>query len=150
MNRRFPLDGLLRARQLAEERAAADLERANAARREADDAIDREERTLARLGFEDVAPVGDGHPGIDDATWRAIIAARASTAVRVGELSAALTEAQARAHEAEREWTVARVGAAMIDKLRVRHDALVAEDALREEQHVLDEAALRRRTEEAP
>ncbi|WP_062382517.1 flagellar export protein FliJ [Demequina iriomotensis] len=148
MSRRFPLAGLLRTRALAEEQAAADLARANRARDEAATAVRTARTQLAGLEFRDPRLQGE-EDGSDLArSWSAMVAARASLAARVQELQTALAVAEARADGASETWNRARTQASMIERLRDRHEDEVVAEELRAEQVVLDEAALRRATEE--
>lgn len=135
MSRRFPLEGLLRVRELAQERAAATLERANGMRRQAERAVESEYDAIGGLDFA-------------GGEWAATAASRTSGQTRAVEAAQELTQAQGEAERAAQDWTAARMGAAMIDKLRERHYAEVVVEDLRAEQLVLDEAALRRQTEE--
>lgn len=155
--RRFALAGLMRVRELQEERAAAELARANHARAQA--AQQRADATaaLAAMAFSTPArpmddDVEDGpapHPLEADhaRSWHAVVAGRASLTALVGEYTQALHAASQVADEASADWTKARMRAAMIDKLKARHDHEVEVEDLRAEQLVLDEAALRRTKE---
>lgn len=143
MARRFPLDGLLRARRLSEERAAATLERANHGRRAAEVAVDDARTRLTGLGF-----ASTGHAGATalatPETWQIIAASRAASATTISELTGALHEASTKADLAAQQWGEARMRVSMIEKLGERHAAKVAAEDLAAEQLVLDEAALRR------
>ncbi|SEJ56189.1 flagellar FliJ family protein [Demequina mangrovi] len=148
MTRRFPLAGLLRARELAEERAAAELAQANRARDEAATEVTRARSQLANLEFRDARLSSDAEAPDVSRSWSAAVAARASLAARVQELQTVLEVADRHAHGASGAWNQARTQASMIDRLRTRHEHEVAAEELRAEQVALDEAALRRASEE--
>jgi flagellar FliJ protein len=153
MNRNFALKGLMRVRELQEERAAADLARANRARRDAQVARQVAEEVLAQQTFPDGAPIDqfDERPihevSPHTPTWRAIVAARASATALLGEYNQAVYVASEAADVATGEWSEARMRAAMISKLRDKHHRELDAADLREEQIVLDESALRRSAE---
>ena len=155
MTKRFQLAGLMRVRELQEERAAADLAEANqvklAARRHAE-AISE---TLAEQSFPDLAHANayDAHAEALHSyspNWQAIVAARASVAAMLRESTQALQFASEQADYATVQWAQAKTRAAMIEKLKVRHDLAIEADDLREEQLTLDEAALRKAIEVKP
>ncbi len=141
MNRRFPLEGLLRARDLQEEQAAAVLARANRERNRAEQAVRSARRQHAGLGFRDEDEKSRDRSG--PVTWQAIVVARASSSARFRDLALAVDMARTSAEEATSAWTDARRKADAIGKLGERHSALVLADELRDEQRGLDEAALR-------
>lgn len=154
MNKKFTLAGLMRVRELQEERAAAELARANHERHLAQERRAAAQHVLASQAFPDVA---ESHlePGIftleDDApTWRAVVAARASATAMVRESAQVLSAAQQGVDQATDAWAHAKMRAAMIDKLKAKHVAAVEAEDLREEQVLLDEAALRRSLEVTP
>ncbi len=148
MARRFPLEGLLRARRLAEERAAAGLELANRDRRSAQTAVDETTAKLASLTF-DKESVTAGQASMGRALdWSATVATRASTTARIADLTVSLSEAATHAEAAAVAWGDARMRVTMIEKLGERHARRVLAEELAEEQLFLDEAALRRATEE--
>lgn len=155
MSRAFSLAGLLRVRELQEERAAAQLALANRAKLEAKVRRAAIEGTLAGQEFPDraTADVLDRHTHEVEAytpTWRATVAARASISAMLKESTDALNIASVSAETAAQEWAYSKTRAAMIEKLRIRHlKELEAED-LREEQIVIDESALRRTLEVTP
>ncbi|WP_062517484.1 flagellar FliJ family protein [Demequina gelatinilytica] len=148
MSRTFPLAGLLRARELAEEQAAAELAHANRAREEAAQAVRTARSQLASLEFRDPRMQSDADQPDVTRSWSAMVASRAALTARVQELQLALAVAQSHADGATGAWSQARTRASMIDRLRERHDHEVAAEELRVEQVALDEAALRRATEE--
>ena len=84
------------------------------------------------------------------ATWHAVVAARASVAALLRDSTEALHAANAEADEATQEWQAAKTRAAMIEKLKQRHDRETQAEELRTEQIALDEAALRRTMEVTP
>jgi flagellar FliJ protein len=127
----FRLDGLLRLRRLEEDRAAADLARANAERRRAEE---RRDATADAIGSS----------ALDRADFAAAVAGRAALFGLYAESVAYLASATERAEQAGAEWTDARRTVRMLDKLAERHEAAEAAAELRAEQLLLDEAALRR------
>ncbi|MCB2411332.1 flagellar export protein FliJ [Demequina sp. TTPB684] len=153
MNRNFALSGLMRVRELQEERAAADLARANKARLDAQVARAVAEQSLANQSFPADAPADmyeerRAHEvAVSTPTWRAIVAARASATALLGEYNHAVYIASEAADAATGEWSEARMRAAMISKLKVKHLREVEAADLREEQIVLDESSLRRAAE---
>ncbi len=148
MARRFPLEGLLRARRLAEESAAAGLEVANREQRAAQTAVDDAPARLADATFDKVGLARTGEAVGAKRAWHAAVATRAAAATRIADLSLTLPYATPPAQVAAKTWGAARLGVAMIEKLGERHDAKVRAEELAEEQLALDEAALRRATEE--
>jgi len=155
MTKRFQLAGLMRVRELQEERAAADLALANRAKLDAKRLAEAANDALADQSFPDLARANayDAHAeALESYTpnWQAIVAARASLAALMRESNQALRVASERAEDATGQWNEARMRAAMIDKLKARHDRDVESDELREEQIVLDEAALRKAVEVKP
>lgn len=143
MNRKFPLQGLLRARVLQEEQAAAALATANYARSQAETAVAHARRQLGGLSFAEASPQA-GAMGRDAAvSWSATVAARAASIARVQDLSQAVDHANSEAQEATDAWKEARRHAAAIGKLGEQHQKAVAIEDLRDEQRVLDEAAIR-------
>lgn len=143
MNRKFPLQGLLRARVLQEEQAAAALATANYARTQAETAADNARRQLAGLAFPSVPVEPFGLSPRATVSWGATVAARAATIARVQDLSQVVDHAHAQAEEATDAWKEARRHADAIGKLDDKHQEAVAVEELRDEQRVLDEAAIR-------
>ncbi|MDO8106119.1 flagellar FliJ family protein [Isoptericola sp. b441] len=139
MQRRFRLAGLLRLRRLQEEQAAADLARANASARQAEEERDE-------LGSLMAGTVFPRHG--DELVWRSAVAARAALVGLVDEATVALDVASRRAELAADAWTVSRTKVSMLDKLAERHEELVRADDERVEQQALDEAAARRRPDD--
>ena len=152
MVKRFQLAGLMRVRELQEEKAAADLAEANQAKLEARKRSEALNGTLAEQSFPDLA-----HSNAYDAhaealtsyspNWQAIVAARAAVAAMLRESTQALSVASENAEAATEQWAQAKTKAAMIDKLKARHAVEVEAEELREEQLTLDEAALRKSVE---
>lgn len=126
----FRLAGLLRLRQLEEERAAAALARANAERAEARRRRDEHGQTLA-------------HTMLDDDDFTVAVAGRAALFGLYAESSAYLQLAMERAEQAGVEWSGARTSVRMIDKLAERHAVTEQVEELRAEQLLLDETAIR-------
>lgn len=155
MTKRFQLAGLMRVRELQEERAAADLAEANQQKREEKQRNEAVNRVLGAQTFPDLAHANayDAHAEALTSyspNWQAIVAARAAVAAMLRESNQALDIASNEAEMATDRWAQARMKAAMIDKLKARHDVEVEADELREEQLTLDEAALRKSVEVKP
>ncbi|MFV0632963.1 flagellar FliJ family protein [Demequina sp.] len=138
MDRQFPLEGLLRARALAEERAAAELAHHNGARTEAARAAQSARAGLAGLAGTRECAAATATSQVDVA-----LALRAAAAARVRELDAAVNVATAAVLDATVQWDHARQQSAAIERLRERHEDEVAAEDQRHEQRVLDEVALR-------
>lgn len=130
--KRFGLAGLLRVRDLEEQRAAAELAEAN---RAVDAVRARGVRTRASLA-------GVRSDAVDAATLSAVVAARASAQVLLGELTALHDLASREAGEARSAHGAARASAVSLEKLRRRHTEAEAARELREEQSALDEVAI--------
>lgn len=155
MTKRFHLAGLMRVRELQEERAAAQLAEANRIKLAAAKLADSANESLAGQSFPDLAHANayDAHAESLEAyspTWQAVVAARASVAAMLRESTQALSVAAAQADTAAEQWADAKMRAAMIDKLKVRHDREIEAEDLREEQIALDETALRKAVEVKP
>ena len=155
MSKSFSLAGLLRVRELQEERAAAQLALANQERLAAAKRRSEIEDTLAVQGFParaeaDVFDRRTHEVEVNTPTWRATVAARASVTAMLRESTDALNVASVSADAAAQEWAYSKSRAAMIEKLRVRHLKEREAEDLREEQIVIDEAALRRTLEVTP
>ncbi len=133
MSRPFPLAGLLRLRQLQEDRAAAALAIAN---REA--ALHSARVAAVRRDLR-----GTAGAEITDATsLRAVAAARASGRSMLASLEALSGNSREAADEALEAFTQARVQSAGLEKLQNRHNESEAVDELRIDQAALDELAL--------
>lgn len=143
MNRKFPLQGLLRARVLQEEQAAAALATANYARTQAETAVAHARRQLADLAFPESGVRSDGLSTRATVSWSAMVAARAASIARVQDLTQAVDYAQTEAEAATDVWKDARRNASAIGKLDEKHQEAVALEDLRDEQRLLDEAAIR-------
>jgi len=145
----------MRVRKLQEEAAAAELAKANRAKLEAKKRAEVDGETLASQDFPDLAHSNayDAHAealGTYSPNWQAIVAARASVAAMLRESTQALEVASAKSATATGQWAEAKMRAAMIDKLKARHDVEIEADELREEQLGLDETALRKAVEVKP
>lgn len=152
MNRAFSLAGLLRVRELQEERAAAELAKANQLREAAQRQREALEQALATRTFpcsiDDLGGEIVGHDLTPNpSTWRAVVAARASAVELLRESTLVIAKAHHEVQEATDEWSQAKMRAAMIHKLKDKHLQAVEAEELREEQLVLDEAAQRRSLE---
>ena len=133
MSRPFPLAGLLRLRQLQEDRAAAALAIAN---REA--ALHSARVAAVRRDLRGTA----GAETTDATSLRAVAAARASGRSMLASLEALSGNSREAADEASEAFTQARVQSAGLEKLQNRHNESEAVDELRIDQAALDELAL--------
>ncbi|MCR6649607.1 MAG: flagellar export protein FliJ [Cellulomonas sp.] len=135
MSRPFPLGGLLRVRERAEERAAAELA---AARREAE-AVRLRQQSAREALADSALP-----EGADRLAWIAAVASRSSLALLLQEAEHDVHVAEQYVSEQAQHWSSARRDVRAIDRLAQRHDE--AERALEAhtEQVVLDEVASRR------
>lgn len=135
MSRPFPLGGLLRIRERAEERAAAELA---GARRDA-------ERVRLRQRATREALAGSTFPsGNDELAWLAAVSSRTTLAVLLAEAERAVEEAEGEVAARSRHWSVARRDVRAIDRLAERHDETERALEAHAEQAVLDEVASRR------
>jgi len=155
MAKRFQLAGLMRVRELQEEKAAADLADANQLKLEAKQHNEAVHGTLGKQSFPNLARSNayDAHAEALTSyspNWQAIVAARAAVAAMLRESKQALDVASENASYATDRWAQAKTKAAMIDKLKARHDVQLEAEELREEQLTLDEAALRKSIEVKP
>lgn len=155
MTKRFQLAGLMRVRELQEERAAAELAEANRAKLAATLHTEAVGDKLASQSFPDLAHSNayDAHAeGLEaySPNWQAVVAGRASVAAMLRESTEALQLASENAAAATGQWTEAKMRAAMIEKLKARHQLEVEAEGLREEQVALDETALRKAVEVEP
>ena len=130
--KRFGLAGLLRVRDLEEQRAAAELADAN---RAVDAVRARGARTRASLA-------GVRSDVVDAATLSSVVAARSSAQVLLGELTALHELAAREAGDARTAHGAARASAVSLEKLRKRHTEAEVARELREEQSALDEVAI--------
>lgn len=126
----FRLAGLLRLRQLEEERAAAALAVANAQRAEARRSRDENAERLTSTS-------------LDQHDFTIAVAGRAALFGLYAESTAYLALVSERAEAAGVEWSGRRTAVRMIDKLAERHAATEETEALRAEQLLLDETAIR-------
>ncbi len=155
MAKRFQLAGLMRVRELQEEKAAADLAEANHLKLEAKRRSQEARDTLGAQSFPDLARSNayDAHAEALTSyspNWQAIVAARAAVAAMLRESNQALHIASENASYATDQWAQAKTKAAMIDKLKARYNVQLEAEQLREEQLTLDEAALRKSIEVKP
>jgi flagellar FliJ protein len=129
MNRRFPLAGLLRLRQLEQDQAAARFGAANARLR----ALSAREET-ALTGTERIASDVES-----SASLRAVAAARASAMSMLADLHTLAEVAESERDDAQLELAAARARTVGLEKLEARHAEAVAAAELAAEQGVLDE-----------
>lgn len=134
MTRGFRLEGLLRVRRVQEEQAVSVL----ADRR----ARLRDSEALRRRATEQLAAFGE--PGTDVDTLRAIAAARASSAARLGELGARHHQLVPQVEAAQADHAEARRRVRALERLEAAHVQAVETAALRTEQLRLDELAATR------
>jgi flagellar FliJ protein len=131
MTRGFRLEGLLRVRRVQEEQAVSVL----ADRR----ARLRDSEALRERALHELAAFGD--LGTDVDTLRAVAAARASSAARLGELrirqQALLPEVDA----AQAAHAEARRRVLGLERLEAEHERVLETEELRAEQARLDELA---------
>src|SRR5690606_2272893 len=111
MSRMFPLAGLLRLRQVQEERAASDLAAANVRAREL---RARQARMRGALGETSTTPTST-------TVLYAVAAARASSRSMLAELDALDSEHQPVLDEANEVFSEARARSIGLEKLAVRH-----------------------------
>ncbi|NJC21219.1 flagellar FliJ protein [Arthrobacter pigmenti] len=135
MNRRFPLAGLLRLRQVNQDQAAADLAAANGRLRE----------SSARRRQALVALDGSTAHIADTAALHAIAAARSAARGMLTELAAVEDGLRSEATRAQEAFNAARTQTIGLEKLKERHAAEVSAEDLRTEQKTLDELASRTR-----
>lgn len=135
----FALSGLLRLRQVAEDRAAAEL---GAAERDRAHADERVRARAERLADSQLPHTADG------ATWLAAAASRLSLGALLGEDADDALAARALAERRLAEWTRARQAERAVELLQEHHDEREHAAELRAEQIVLDEIAGRPGQEE--
>lgn len=128
----FNLGGLLRVRELQEQQAAAKLAEANRSLGAADA---RRSRTRAAL-------TGVGADAADAAALSALVAARTSGHVLLGELASLHDRIAQDAASARDVYTAARVNSLSLEKLQTRHVATETALELRAEQSAIDEIAV--------
>lgn len=131
MSRMFPLAGLLRLRQVQEERAASDLAAANAHAREL---RARQARMRGALGETSASPTST-------TVLYAVAAARASSRSMLAELDALDGEHQPVLDEANEVFAQARARSIGLEKLAGRHREQQADEELHAEQAAIDEMA---------
>ncbi|MDK1328773.1 flagellar FliJ family protein [Arthrobacter sp. zg-Y1143] len=131
MPRTFPLAGLLRLRQMQQERAAGALAAANVREKETVQA-----RTEAYSALE-----SSNSQAMDSATLIAIAAARASSRSMLADLNALGTRRTAEVEAARAEFSAARARSVGLEKLEGKYAAAEAAEDLRTEQNILDELA---------
>lgn len=132
--RGFRLEGLLRVRRVQEEQAVSVLADRRARLRDSDALRDRALQELAAFG----------EPGTDVDTLRAIAAARASSAARLGELATLRQALVPEVHAAQAAHAEARRRVRGLERLEAEHDRRAADEELRTEQLRLDELATTR------
>lgn len=131
MARTFPLAGLLRLRQLQQDRAAGELAAANAREQET-----RQARAEAYDALEH-----SNSQAMDAVTMNAIAAARASSRSMLADLNALGTRRTAEVEAARAEFSAARARSVGLEKLEGKYAAAEAAEDLRTEQTILDELA---------
>ncbi|WP_159798816.1 flagellar FliJ family protein [Puerhibacterium puerhi] len=138
MNRTFPLAGLLRVREVEEDRAAGELARAQRDRAAADERV---EAVRAELQGQDPRPA-------NDAAWQAMVAGRAALSALLSESIAARQAAEQQVRGREQDWTAARTRTRAVARLAERHAERVTAAERKAEQAGLDEIAARAAQEE--
>ena len=131
MARTFPLAGLLRLRQLQQERAAGDLAAANAR--------DQETRQARAEAYETLE--NSSSLPVDAATMHAIAAARASSRSMLADLNALGARRTTDVEAARAEFSAARARSVGLEKLEGKFAEAEAAEDLRTEQTILDELA---------
>jgi len=137
MSRAFPLAGLLRVRERAEERAAAELAQA---RREAEAARARRHATSEALAGSQLAD------GPDRLAFVAAVASRSALSLLLSEAERELATADELVADHAVQWSFARRQVRAIDRLAERHDETERRLDAQAEQAALDEVAGRRAT----
>lgn len=140
MSRAFPLAGLLRVRERAEERAALDLA---LARREELERRERQRAVRAALADSTLPE------GTDRLAWIAAVASRSSLAQLLQEAERDVTQAEQHVADQAQQWSVARREVRAIDRLAERHEENERAAQAHAEQVVLDEVASRLTTNDA-
>ncbi|MFE6967054.1 flagellar FliJ family protein [Agromyces sp. NPDC057679] len=131
MAERWSLAGLLRLRQIAQDRAEADLADANWRHRNAERAHERTRSAMSAYG----------DPALTVEQLRAIAAARTAGASMIQELHTVAKLAEADARDAQFAAQEARQAAKGLKKLEARHLEQQAAEELRVEQSAIDELA---------
>ncbi len=131
----FTLAGLLRLRQVQEDRAAAELGHAE---RERIRSQERARTTSDRLAASYVPFEAD------DRTWLAAAASRLTLGALLEEDEQQLAAAAERADERRAEWTLARRAERSVERLEEHHEERERAAELRSEQQALDEIAGRK------
>ena len=136
MERAFRLAGLLRLRELQEERAAGVLAVSNRALRTAEQHRHATLRTLAGHAMPAVA---------DAAAWRTSVTARGALTHLLADAAIDVRDAGERVTADTALWAAARGRSVGLEKLRDSHRGLLHAEDERTEQIALDEVAGRRR-----
>ncbi|MEV7618584.1 hypothetical protein AB0N59_00435 [Microbacterium sp. NPDC089321] len=137
MTRSFSLAGLLRVRSIQERAAAQELSRA----------VIEENQTRARERHLRAALAATDSDAVDVRSLAAMAAARVAGRSMLADLES-LAQAQRQAvDDAQSAHSDARREVRGLDRLAAAHAARAQADALRAEQHELDEIALRRGAE---
>ncbi|MCQ2002037.1 flagellar export protein FliJ [Arthrobacter zhaoxinii] len=131
MARTFPLAGLLRLRQLQQDRAAGELAAAN---------LRMQETREARAGVYNALEASFSQP-VDATTMNAIAAARSSSRSMLADLNALGTRHAAEVEAARTEFSSARARSVGLEKLEGKFAEGEAAEDLRTEQTILDELA---------
>lgn len=139
MDRRFPLAGLLRVREIERDRAAGEL---GAAQRAKADAVQQVMRVREAL-FGPWAPVS-----ADALVWQELIAARAALTALLDQQNTALRAASEVVRQREEAWFSTRARTRVVENLADRHALRVVQEEALAEQQVIDElASTRTRTD---
>lgn len=135
MERAFRLAGLLRLREMQEERAAGVLAVSHGALRAA---TDRQTATLTTLARHAMPAAADA------AAWRTAVVGRGALTHLLADAAIEVRDAGTRVAADTADWSAARSRSVALEKLRDRHRTLVRVEDERAEQVALDEIASRR------
>ena len=138
---RFRLDPALRVRRFERDRAARELA---SRRRDAERLASAVDSVHAELEAIHGRVASGARDGVDAWRWRAAQAAVDAKAFAAARAHAALQDAEGAADAARDAWLAARRKVRSLEALRERALTRHRQDALREEQSVLDEIATTR------
>lgn len=136
MSRKFPLDVVLRVREIRERMARSGVAKARSAEAEAEQRLTEGRRTLAAHHAPQVA---------DPQTFQAAFLARQSLASQVQALHGLVDTRVGETAAAVAEWQLREQDRAGVDRLREEHAADVAAADLAAEQEEIDDVAGRPR-----
>jgi flagellar protein FliJ len=134
MERAFRLAGLLRLREVQEDRAAGALAVSNGALRTAQT---HQRATLTTLAGHTMPAAAD------PSGWRTAVTTRGTLTHLLADAAIEVRDAGERVAADTRVWSAARSRCVGLEKLRENHRAAVHAEDERTEQHALDEVAAR-------